>query len=121
MEALTKDLRYADVLLLDRQGKPVLSVGHRFGNDEHLRRIAVEMIEAGDVVLRDFHRDTPSGAVHLGLNLALRLAPDAAVFGVLTLGIDPETYLYRSWRLGRWPVRAGKRCWFAGMAMRACS
>ena len=102
MEALTKNLRYADVLLLDRQGKPVLSVGQRFGNDEHLRRIAEEMLRAGDVVLRDFHRDTPSGRVHLGLNLALRLAPDAAVFGVLTLGIDPETYLYPL--LETWPV-----------------
>jgi PAS domain S-box-containing protein len=102
MEALTRDLRYADVLLLDRQGKPVLSAGQRFGNDEHLRRIAGEMLQAGDVVLRDFHRDTPSGAVHLGLNLALRLAPDAAVFGVLTLGIDPETYLYPL--LEAWPV-----------------
>jgi len=104
MEALTKDLRYADVLLLDRQGKPVLSVGQRFGSDEHLRRIAEEMLQASDVVLRDFHRDTPSGAVHLGLNLPLRLAPDAAAFGVLTLGIDPETYLYPL--LETWPVRS---------------
>ena len=102
MEALAKHLRYANVLLLDRQGKPVLSVGQRFGSDEHLRRIAEEMLQAGDVVVRDFHRDTPSGPAHLGLNLALRLAPDAAVFGVLTLGIDPETYLYPL--LETWPV-----------------
>ena len=102
MEALAKHLRYADVLLLDRQGKPVLSVGQRFGSDEHLRRIAAELLRAGDVVVRDFHRDTPSGPVHLGLNLPLRLAPDAAVFGVLTLGIDPETYLYPL--LETWPA-----------------
>ena len=102
MEALTKDLRYADVLLLDRQGKPVLSVGQRFGSDEHLRRIAEEMLQAGDVVVRDFHRDTPSGAVHLGLNLALRLAPGSAAFGVLAFGIDPGTYLYPL--LETWPV-----------------
>jgi PAS domain S-box-containing protein len=102
MEALTKDLRYADVLLLDRQGTPVLSVGQRLGDDEHLRRIAEEMLRGGDVVLRDFHRDTPSGRVHLGVNLALRLAPDAAVFGVITLGIDPKTYLYPL--LETWPT-----------------
>jgi PAS domain S-box-containing protein len=102
MEALAKHLGYADVLLLNRQGKPVLSVGQRFGNDEHLRQIAGEMFQAGDVVLRDFHRDVPSGPVHLGLNLALRLAPDETVFGVLTLGIDPETYLYPL--LETWPV-----------------
>src|SRR5271157_478831 len=102
MEALSKHLRYADVLLLDRQGRTVLSVGQKFGSDEHLRRIAEQMLQAGDVVLRDFHRDTPSGPVHLGLNLALRLAPDTAVFGVLTIGIDPETFLYPL--LESWPV-----------------
>jgi PAS domain S-box-containing protein len=102
MEALAKHLRYADVLLLDRQGKPVLSAGQRFGGEEHLRRITGEMLQADDVVLRDFHRDSPSGPVHLGLNVALRLAPDAAVFGVLTTGIDPETYLYPL--LETWPA-----------------
>ena len=40
--------------------------------------------------------------VHLGLNLPLRLAPDAAAFGVLAFGIDPETYLYPL--LETWPV-----------------
>ena len=102
MDGLCRHLLYTDVLLLDRQGKPVLSVGQRFGNDEHLRRLAEEALQAGDVVVRDFHRDSPSGPVHLGLNLALRLAPDAAAFGVLTLGIDPETYLYPL--LETWPV-----------------
>jgi PAS domain S-box-containing protein len=102
MDALAKNLHYANVLLLDRQGKQVLTVGQRFGSDEHLRQIAEEMLQGGDVVLRDFHRDTPSGPVHLGLNLALRLAPDAAVFGMLTLGIDPETYLYPL--LETWPA-----------------
>jgi PAS domain S-box-containing protein len=102
MEGLAKHLRYADVLLLDRQGKPVLSAGQRFGGEEHLRRITGEMLQADDVVLRDFHRDSPSGPVHLGLNVALRLAPDEAPFGVLTTGIDPETYLYPL--LESWPA-----------------
>src|ERR1035437_4976357 len=104
MDGLCRHLLYTDVLLLDRQGKPVLSVGQRFGDDEHLRRIAEEMLQAGDAVLRDFHRDTPSGPVHLGLNLALRPAPDGAAFGVLTLGIAPETYLYPL--LETWPARS---------------
>jgi hypothetical protein len=75
MEALTKHLHYANVILLDPHGKQVLSVGQKFGSDDHLRRIAEELFHTGDVVLRDFHRDTPSGPVHLGLNLALKLAP----------------------------------------------
>ena len=105
MEALTKHLHYASAVLLDTQGKPVLSAGQTFGSEEHLRQIAAEMLRSGDIVVRDFHRDSPSGRVHLGLNLALRLAPDAAVFGVLTLGIDPATYLYPL--LETWPVSTG--------------
>jgi PAS domain S-box-containing protein len=102
MDALAKHLYYANVLLLDRQGKLVLSVGQKFGGDEHFRQIAEETLQGGDVVLRDFHRDTPSGPVHLGLNLALRLAPDAAAFGVLGFGMDPATHLYPL--LETWPV-----------------
>jgi PAS domain S-box-containing protein len=102
MDALSRHLSYASVLLLDRQGNLVLSVGQRIGNDEHLRQLAQDALQAGDVVLRDFHRDTPSGRVHLGLNLPLRLAPGSAAFGVLALGIDPETYLYPL--LETWPA-----------------
>lgn len=102
MDGLCKNLRYTDVLLLDRQGKPVLSAGQRFGSDEHLRRVAAGTLRAGDVVLRDFFRDTPSEPVHLALNLPLRLAPGAAAFGVLALGIDPATYLYPF--LETWPA-----------------
>jgi len=32
MDALSKNLRYADVLLLDPQGKPALAIGKRFGS-----------------------------------------------------------------------------------------
>ncbi|MGB7718848.1 MAG: PAS domain S-box protein [Bryobacteraceae bacterium] len=102
MDALAKHLYYADVLLLDRKGKLVLSVGQKLGSADHLRQIAEETLQGGDVVLRDFHRDTPSGPVHLGLNLALRPAPDAAAFGVLAFGMDPATHLYPL--LETWPV-----------------
>jgi PAS domain S-box-containing protein len=102
MDGLCKDLRYTDVLLLDRQGKPVLSAGQRFGSDEHLRLVAAGTLRAGDVVLRDFFRDRPSEPVHLALNLPLRLAPGPAAFGVLAFGIDPATYLYPF--LETWPA-----------------
>jgi PAS domain S-box-containing protein len=102
MDALSKHLRYPSVRLLDRQGRLVLSVGPRFGNDERLRTLVEQTLQASDVVARDFHRDSPSGPVHLALNLALRLAPDPAAFGVLALGIDPETYVYPL--LQTWPV-----------------
>jgi PAS domain S-box-containing protein len=102
MDAVSKHQGYADVLLLDRQGKLALSVGRAFGSDEHLRQLTQDTLQAGDVVFRDFHRDTPSGRVHLGLNLPLRLAPGSAPFGVLMVGIDPGTYLYPL--LGTWPA-----------------
>ena len=102
MEALSQHLRYANVLLLDPQGKLVLSVGQRFGDDEHLRRLAAGALRNGADMLRDFLRDAPSDQVHIGLNLPLRLAPGSAAFGVLAFGIDPATYLYPL--LETWPV-----------------
>jgi PAS domain S-box-containing protein len=102
MDALAKHLRYANVLLLDRQGKLVLSVGQRLGSPEHLRRLAAGTLRNGTDMLRDFLRDAPSDQVHIGLNLPLRLAPGSAAFGVLAFGIDPATYLYPL--LETWPV-----------------
>jgi PAS domain S-box-containing protein len=102
MDALSKNLRYADVLLLDPQGKPALAVGQKFGNAEHLRRLAAGALRNGAIMLRDFLRDAPSDRVHIGLNLPLRLAPGSAAFGVLAFGIDPGTYLYPL--LETWPV-----------------
>jgi PAS domain S-box-containing protein len=102
MDALSKNLRYADVLLLDPQGKPALSIGKRFGNAEHLRRLAAGALQNGAIMLRDFLRVSPSDQVHIGLNLPLRLAPGSAAFGVLAFGINPETYLFPL--LETWPV-----------------
>jgi len=102
MDALSKNLRYADVLLLDPRGKPALAIGQRFGSAEHLRRLAAGALRNGAAMLRDFLRDSPSDRVHIGLNLPLRLAPGSAAFGVLAFGIDPETYLYPL--LETWPV-----------------
>ncbi|MGA2269170.1 MAG: PAS domain S-box protein [Bryobacteraceae bacterium] len=102
MDTLSKHLHYAHVALLDPHGRPVLSVGQRLGGEGHHRQVAGETLQATDVVVRDFHRDTPTGPVHLGLDLALRLAPDSAAFGVLALAIDPQNYLYPL--LQTWPA-----------------
>ncbi|MGA2721944.1 MAG: PAS domain S-box protein [Bryobacteraceae bacterium] len=101
MDALSRHLQYMSVQLLDRHGRLVHLVGQRLGSDEHLRQIAGDTLPEADVLVRDFHRDAPSGPVHLGLNLPLRLAPGSAAFGVLALGIDPATYLYPL--LEAWP------------------
>jgi PAS domain S-box-containing protein len=103
MDALSRNMQYMSVQLLDPHGRLVHLVGQRLGGDEHLRQIAREMIPEADVVVRDFHRDAPSGPVHLGLNLPLRSAPGSPLFGVLALGINPATYLYPL--LETWPSR----------------
>jgi PAS domain S-box-containing protein len=101
MDALSRHLQYMSVQLLDSHGRPVHLVGQRLGSDEHLRQIAGETLPEADVVVRDLHRDAPSGPVHLGLNLPLRLAPGSPAFGVLALAIDPAAYLYPL--LEAWP------------------
>ena len=102
MNGICRHLRFANAILVDRQGAPLLSAGQPFGNRNHYRAIAEEVLRAGELVMRDFHQDVPSGKVHLGLNFPLRLTPDAEPFGAFLLGIDPGDYLYPV--LQRWPV-----------------
>ncbi len=104
MDSLFRHLGYMSVQLLDPHGRLVHLAGQRLGSDEHLRQLAADTLQAGDVVVRDLHRDAPSGPVHFELNLPLRLVPDSAAFGVLTLALDPQTYLYPL--LETWPARS---------------
>ena len=102
MQALCNRLPYADAVLSDPRGRRVLSAGRKIGSDEHLRQLAEETVRQEDAAWRDFHRDGPGGAVHLGLNIPLRLAPGSPAFGALMLGIDPADYLYPL--LQKWPT-----------------
>src|ERR1019366_6901514 len=101
-QALCNRLPYADAVLSDPRGRRVLSAGRKIGSDEHLRQLAEETVRQEDAAWRDFHRDGPGGAVHLGLNIPLRLAPRSPAFGALMLGIDPADYLYPL--LQKWPT-----------------
>ena len=59
------------------------------------------VIEAGDIVERDFDLADSPGDAHLGFNLPLRASAGTPVFGGLLLSIDPQDYLYP---IQTWPV-----------------
>jgi two-component system, cell cycle sensor histidine kinase and response regulator CckA len=102
MDAFCKRVPYADAILADSSGRIALSAGRRLGDEEHLRQIVKDVIASGRITLRDFHRDTPNGPIHLGLIVPLKVAAGAAPFGVMLFGIDPADHLYPL--LGKWPI-----------------
>ncbi|HUI57940.1 MAG TPA: PAS domain S-box protein [Bryobacteraceae bacterium] len=101
LQEICRSLLYASANFMDEHGKVLLSVGRRFGDEEHLRKLTVELLQRNDIQLRSFHLDEPSSTIHMGLNVPLRPTPVSRPFGALLLGIDPADYLYPL--LQRWP------------------
>jgi two-component system, cell cycle sensor histidine kinase and response regulator CckA len=101
MESLGRERHFAGVNLTDTAANVVLSSGVKFGDRNHLAGLALATVRDGGIKLTDFHSES-SGAIHLGLNFALRMPGDPAPFGSLLLGIDPADYLYPALRT--WPV-----------------
>ena len=101
LRSICANLRYAGAVLVDPEGREVLSEGRRFGHADHLKAVMQGVIEAGDIVERDFDADDSPGDAHLGFNLPLRAGAGSPVFGGLLLSIDPQDYLYP---IQTWPV-----------------
>jgi PAS domain S-box-containing protein len=101
LRSICADMHYAGAVLADLEGRPVLWEGRRFGDSSHLKSLMRSVIQAGDVVERDFDVAESPHAPHLGLNLPLRAGPGHPVFGGLLLSIDPQDFLYP---LQAWPV-----------------
>ena len=80
----------------------MLSAGHVFGDSEHLRQIAAQVVQGNRIVFRDLHFDAAGGVAHLSVNLPLRLSAGSPPFGALLLAIDPADRLYPM--LQRWTV-----------------
>ena len=93
---------YAGVTYAGGDGNPILSVGTTFGDAGHMRQIAEEVLRTNRIVFRDLNVAEPMDAIHIGLNLPLRVSPDAPPFGALLLSIDPTERLYPTLR--RWPA-----------------
>jgi two-component system, cell cycle sensor histidine kinase and response regulator CckA len=102
MQALCRELRYGGATFTDPRGNVLLSSGRIFGDAVHMRALAIATASQTDVTFTDFHVDDPRAPTHLGLNVPLRVAPDAPAFGTLLAGLDPEDELYPL--LQRWPA-----------------
>ena len=102
LEEVCRRFHYASATLVDGRGNTVVSVGKLFGDTDHIRMAADEVLHANKVVVHDLHLDGVSAGIHLGMNLPLRVSVGTPLFGVLLLGIDPELRLYPM--LHRWPV-----------------
>src|ERR1022692_4920457 len=101
LRSICADMHYAGAVLADLEGRPVLWEGRRFGDSSHVTSLMRSVIQAGDVVERDFDVAELPHAPHLGLNLPLRAGPGRPVFGGLLLSVEPQDYLYP---LQTWPV-----------------
>jgi PAS domain S-box-containing protein len=107
MAALCDGSRYANAILFDRDAKLVLQAGSAYGDAAHFQELVAEALRARLGVLRDVHVDSHSGKFHLGLNVPLRLTPASEPFGVLSLGIDPDRYVFPMLDQALGPVSAG--------------
>ena len=105
MEALCAGARYANAFLFDEDGRLVLESGNAYGDLAHFREVVEQARAAKLAVLRDLHVDSHGGKLHLGLNIPLRLRSESEPFGVLSLGIDPETTVFPMLEQSLAPVR----------------
>src|ERR1017187_10301014 len=54
LSSICANMHYAGAVLADLEGRPVLWEGRRFGDTDHLKSLMRSVIQAGDVVERDF-------------------------------------------------------------------
>ena len=101
LRSILGNLRYAGAALVNPEGRPVLLEGRTFGDSARLKGLMQRVMQARDVVERDFDMADSPETAHLGLNLPLRAGAGGAVFGGLLLSVDPQDYLYP---LQTWPV-----------------
>ena len=96
--------QYDRVVLLDARGVLRLSAPDTpepLG--AHLVGDAAAVLRSRQVTLVDFHRDSPTGPIHLGLLVPILDESNAGnPLGVLIFRIDPATYLYPF--IQRWPI-----------------
>jgi PAS domain S-box-containing protein len=101
LAANCRELQFANAIVTNREGSRIASAGRTFGDETHIRSVALEVIAEGRIRLRDLHNE-PGVGTHLGLNIPLRMTPETPPFGALLLAIDPADYLDPV--LNRWPV-----------------
>ena len=94
LDEVCSHLHYSGATFVDRHGNPILSAGKKFGDADHIRQTAEEVLRTNAVVFHDLRSDAQGNAIHMGLNVPLRASSDAPPFGALLLSIDPADRLY---------------------------
>jgi len=94
--------QYSRISLSDASGAEQLVVPAGSGkNIQEVKRDVAYARDSRQVTFIDFHRESPEMPPHLEIVVPILAAPDwNSVIGILTLGIDPERYLYpliQSW------------------------
>ena len=94
LESIRTTGGYANAILVNPAARIWIAAGVHTDAAEPFFALARQVIEAGDVVMSDFHFDEGLTGSHLGVNVPLRAASGQPLTGALLLGIDPNTYLY---------------------------
>ncbi|MBZ5723878.1 MAG: response regulator [Acidobacteriia bacterium] len=105
MQALRQNEGYANVILVDAEGKVCLSTGPSEGGEGLYAALMDRVRKAGDVVFSDLHYDQGLQGPHLGLNVPIRSMEGRPPDGALLLGIDPNKFLYPL--IQGWPTSNG--------------
>lgn len=96
--------QYARVYLVDARGTIRMSVPEAPGFFvSSVSKNVADILRSGGVGIEDFHRNTPDGPIHLAIAVPIFDDRDERrPLGVLSLRIDPKTYLYPF--IGGWPT-----------------
>jgi signal transduction histidine kinase len=103
LKSLHENAEYSRTFLIKPDGKVICCVPHVPEKlSSHFLSMIEDAKEKQEVIFSDFHRDTPSGSIHLDLIIPLLTADEgrSRCIGLLALVIDPQTFLYpllQSW------------------------
>jgi PAS domain S-box-containing protein len=104
LDKLQTSYQYRNILLLDTNGKPRMSVPNKTGYvGGYLLKQATEINRSGKITFLDFHRDAPEKPIYLSVVVPIidRLTNSRSI-GLAIFFIDPATYLYPL--INRWPT-----------------
>jgi PAS domain S-box-containing protein len=96
--------QYAQVSLFDTRGiQRMLVPPTSEPVDSFTAQNTGAILRGGQVILQDFHRESPDRPIHLAILVPiLDESDDSRPLGVFVMDIDPATYLYPY--IGRWPI-----------------